>query len=246
MGAKLSFSDTVVSLTINPMKTTCLKEVTEIDRLFPKQNLLVQRKDTCLLGKRRRLPSRLLVWAQGLMSFVFDLFPIAYRLLEKHSSMCAMLDHQKRWRRDGCTAASLFIGEERRTKNDMGKFKSLNTLGEMDGKRAAFIVHRVQDTFSRTAWHNPLGNSLVWPGGFLCTNSPLVSGVSYLLQCITATAVVPSCLRVLLPSFLVLSMLILWCNSHTDISTSDHFSCIHAILSTIGMHIHTLHPVTIS
>ena len=155
-----------------------------------------------------------------------------------------MLDHQKRWRRDGCTAASLFIGRERRTKNDMGKFKSLNTLGEMDGKRAAFIVHRVQETFSRTAWRNPVGNLLMWSGGFLCTNTPLVSGVSYLLEQITATAVVPSCLSVLLPSFLVLSMLILWWNSHADISTSDHFTCIHAILSTFSLHIFI--PVTIS
>lgn len=146
-------------------------------RLFPKQNPLVQRKDTCLLGKTRRLPSLLFVRAQGLSSFVFNLFPIAYRLLEKHSSLCATLDHQKRWRRDGCTAASLFI-EKTRTKNDMGKFKSLNTLGEMDGKRAAFIVHRVRETFSRTAWCNPLGNSLVW---HFCTQPPLVSGVIRLL-----------------------------------------------------------------
>lgn len=68
--------------------------------------------------------------------------------------------------------------------------------------------------------------------------------VSYLLQQVTATAVVPSCPSMFLTSILFLSMLILQRNSHTTLSTSDHLTCIHALLSTLGLHIFSSVTIT--
>lgn len=87
-----------------------------------------------------------------------------------------------------------------------------------------------------------MGSSLIWPGGFLCTNPPLVLMYLNLLQQVTSTAVVPSCPSVFLTSIFL-------CSSSTVthillVSSTDHYSLILALLSSLILHI--LIPVTIS
>lgn len=55
-GAKLSFSDTVVSLTISPMKTVSLKEMTEIDTFVSKTQPFGSEKRYLPLGKEEKAP----------------------------------------------------------------------------------------------------------------------------------------------------------------------------------------------
>lgn len=51
------------------------------------------------------------------------------------------------------TLILLYLWEERQTKIDMGKFKSLNTLGEMDGKKGLLSLF----TGLRRLSHEQLG-----------------------------------------------------------------------------------------
>lgn len=52
----MSFSDTVVSFTIRPMKTKCLKEMTEIDTFVSKTKPLGPEKRYLPLGKEEKAP----------------------------------------------------------------------------------------------------------------------------------------------------------------------------------------------
>lgn len=62
---------------------------------------------------------------------------------------------KRRWVR---CSFSIYRKREMNQNRD-GKIKVFKYFGR-DGKRAAFIVHRVQETFSREAWRNPLGKSV--------------------------------------------------------------------------------------
>lgn len=55
-GARLSFSDTVVSLTISPMKTVSLKEMTQIDIFVSKTQPFGPQKRYLPLGKDEKAP----------------------------------------------------------------------------------------------------------------------------------------------------------------------------------------------
>lgn len=67
-----------------------------------------------------------------------------------------------------------------------------------------------------------MGSSLIWPGGFLCTNPPLVLMYLNLLQQVTSTAVVPSCPSVFLTSIFL-------CSS----STVTHILLLAVLITTL-------------
>lgn len=242
MGARLSFSDTVVSLTISPMKTECLKEVTEIDTLVSKTKPFGPEKRYLPLGKEEKAP--ISPTCLSSRSLILCLRLVSHRLSftrKTFQHLCNARPPKKMKKRWVHCCFSIYRKREMNQKWD-GKIQIFKYSEKNGWKKGCFHCSHGPEDFLMNSWTQPHGQltHMIW--GISVYSPPSCFDVSYLLQQVNATAAVPSCPS--LTSILILSMLILQSNSHSTVSTSHHFTRIHALLATLGLHVFI--PVTIS